>query len=154
MRFTFFGDAGSSTIVPVFSIRHFQSSSRARGFPLLREDLLGHEAGVDGKPAVVEDAPELFYLARELGPRRELETHELEHLPVAVLLDEVDALVASDEGREVRVERKRPEAKVARLQVGLLTELIARLLDCPVGGAVGDDAHLHALTLACDDRRG
>ena len=65
--------------------------------PFLREDVVGDRPRVDRQAAVVQHASQL---RDALGG--ELEAHQRQHLRVAVLLDDVDALVAVDEAPSAR----------------------------------------------------
>ena len=58
----------------------------------LRENLVGNRPGVHGEPVVMQHLPELGSSLRAQG-----QPHQAQHLPVAVLLDDVDALVMIDE---------------------------------------------------------
>jgi hypothetical protein len=61
------------------------------------------------------------------APRPAARLQQPEHLGVAVLLDDVDPLVAVDERLDLGGERIRPQAQVRRRQPGLALELVARL---------------------------
>ena len=73
-------------------LRHFE--------PFLRQHVVGDAAGVDRQAVVVQHAAQL-----RLPLRRQLELHQLQQLRVAVLLDDVDALVRVDERAQLVVER-------------------------------------------------
>jgi hypothetical protein len=76
---------------------------------------------------------------------RQLLPEQAQELGVAVLLDDVDAVVGVDELGDRVAERIRADAQVVGLELRFADELIAALLDRPVGGAVGDDPDPRAL---------
>ena len=77
----------------------------------------------------------------------DFEAQQVAHLPVAILFDHVDAVVIRDELLDVVGERQRAQAKVIRFEVALAAQLIARLLEREVGGAVRDESDLRAATV-------
>src|SRR5262249_48788761 len=105
--------------------------------PFLRQDIVRDAPSVNRQTAVVKNASKL----RDLLWHR-LEFDQLEHLSVAVLLDDVDALVRVYEGAELVGERIGTKTEVRGLEIGLLAELIAALLDGPVRCAIAENADL------------
>src|SRR5688572_6504881 len=80
--------------------------------------------------------------AAKLGElrRRAFHLEQREHLRVAVLLDDIDTVAAIDERADLRRERIRAEPEVRGVEPFLVLQLIARLDDRPVRGAVRDQA--------------
>ena len=85
-------------------------------------------------------------MGRKLGAQDSVE------LSVAVLLDDVDAIVALDERRDFGRERQRAHAHVVDLDSGVAQE-IARLDDGVMRRAVREDRELASLALLDDRRR-
>ena len=69
----------------------------------------------------------------------------MKHLPVAVLVDDVDALVRGDEVVHLGGERIGPQPQVVGLDAVLALQLVERLDQRVMRGAVGDDADFVAL---------
>ena len=93
------------------------------------------------------DAAQLGYFA---GGQIELE--QAQHLRIAILFDDVDALVRGDKVAHLAAEGIGAEAQVIRLDAVFLLELIAAFGDRKIRGAVGDDADLRLAGF--DDERG
>ncbi len=77
----------------------------------------------------------------------EIELEQAEHLRVAILFDDVDAIVLLDEFVDFAGERIGAQAQVVGLDPVFVAKLVAAFGDAPVRGAVGDDADLWRLCL-------
>src|SRR5688572_9943318 len=113
---------------------------------LLRQQAFRDAARVDRQAAVVADAAQSRRQRRIAFHRQ-----QLEHLAVAVLVDDVHALVLPDELLDGRRERERAQAQIRRVEAAFFLQLIAGLLHRKVARAIRDDADLGAL-YGLDDR--
>src|SRR5882762_703993 len=102
---------------------------------LLLQQFRRQRAAVDRQPVIVLDAPQLRDLLRVA-----FELDQAPHLPVAVLIDDVDAIVRVDEVEQLLRERVAAQPEVGRIELLLVLQLVARLDQRPVRRAVVDDA--------------
>ena len=99
------------------------------------------DAGVDRQAVVVQHAAQLASVASGV----QLELQQLQHLRVAVLLDDVDALVRVDERVELVGERDTRAAGSTRSRRSSRSRSWSRLSSiAQCDGAVGDEADLRA----------
>src|SRR6185437_9322372 len=104
---------------------------------LLRNDSVGDGARVNRQPVVMDHAAQLRYLF--CG---DIELDELEHLCVAILLHHVNAIMIFDEVVHVLSEGISTQAQIISSDVVFRKQLVARLSQRPVRGAVSNDADL------------
>src|SRR3954471_16375504 len=101
---------------------------------LLRENFVGDRSRVDWQSVVVQN---LAQLGAPFGAQRQ--PHQAQHLGIAVLFDDVDALMVIDESLEFLGERTGTEAHVSSRRPGFARELIPALLNRPVAAAISND---------------
>ena len=70
------------------------------------------------------------------------EPNQIAHLAIAILLDDVHAIVIGDEALHIIREWERSKAKIARLDVALAPKLMTRFLEREISGAKGDESDL------------
>src|SRR3984893_3193318 len=94
----------------------------SRSFPLLVYNVIG-----DG-PRIQRQATVIFHASqfRNIGGVK-FKTHQPQHLRIAVLLHDINALVAADEIQQVLRKRICPEAQITRLDAVLGSQLVAAL---------------------------
>src|SRR5262245_15696069 len=113
---------------------------------LVGEQRFDDGVGVERQAVVVQDAADL------LGRLGQLHAEHAGHLRVAVLLDDVHAVVLREEVANRVAERERAQAQVVELDA-LVAQRRARLLDRPVRRAEREEADLRRLLRGREDRR-
>src|ERR1035437_7438061 len=103
---------------------------------LLGNYFIGYRTRVKRRTVIVANAAELRNL---LGAA--FQPQQAKHLGVAVLIHDVDALVAVYKIMNFRCKRVSPQTAVAGIDIVIEPQLLQALFQCPVAGAVGDDAH-------------
>ena len=103
---------------------------------LLRKNFVGDGARVNREAGVVADAADLVAIPPDCL------ADQFTHLPVAVLLDHVDALHAFHKVQDVIIEGERPDAEVGGGNILFAAQLVAAFDDRPVRAAEGDDPDL------------
>src|SRR5262245_21068738 len=100
----------------------------------LTEDLLGNTSGVDGKTVVMA-------CMAKLGNRfsLDIQAKQAAHLPVTVLLDDIDSIVTLNEVLYAWTERNGPQSQVTGLQLVLSQKPVTALHHSPVAAAVSDE---------------
>src|ERR1035437_148162 len=110
-------------------------------FPMLlalhHHEFVSHGIRVDGQSV---DMANRAQTRRQF--RFDVELEQASHLPVAVLLHHIHALVPLNEVVNLARKRIRPHPKIIRFQLVLFKQLIARFDDRPVRRAISDDADL------------
>ena len=81
------------------------------------------------------DAAQLRHLRRIA-----FEPDEAPHLPIAILIDDVYAVVGVNEVEQFLAERVTAQPQIRGVHLLLVLQLVARLDEGPVRGAIGDEA--------------
>src|SRR5258708_5982319 len=98
--------------------RSRSSGCRCHLDSLLRDEVIGYRASVDGQPVEVPDTTQLHDI---FGLQIELE--QAQHLRVTVLLDHIDTIVRSNKLMHFARERIGAQAQVIRVETILLIQL-------------------------------
>src|ERR1035441_7302720 len=107
---------------------------------LLGNYLVSYGTRVERRTVIVAKAAELRNL---LGAA--FQPEQAKHLAVAVLIHDVDALVAVYEIMNFRRKGIRSQTAIAGVDILFKPQLLQALHQCPVTGAVGDDADFRFL---------
>ena len=109
-------------------------------YSLLAHDLVSHGARIQRQSAVIADAAQLGDIVRI-----ELQAHQGQQLRVAVLVDDVDALVPADEIDQLVGERICLQPKIAGRDAVFALQLIAALRAGVVRRAERNEADLRVV---------